>query len=169
MFGNEELYVGKEFESSQQFLEVWPYLFREFAKDAYEFSAFFGFEFSNSVVGFYNFCWFDEDGFACCAFVVDNAFDASLHGWDDGDDESAVAHGWCYVFFYQAFCLCRFEDVCKCSADTSFGALQLVADVQEFSACFVFDASVLVEYLFELADNGQEGEDAFGKFFEGRV
>ena len=44
-----------------------------------------------------------------------------------------------------------------------------MTDGEEVSACLVFDASILVENLFEATRNGMERKDSFGKFLEARI
>ena len=169
VLGEEELYVSQEFEAAQQFLYVWAQLFGQFAQDADDFSLLVGFQFADAVVGFHHFRRFDEDGLARGTFVVDDARYSPLQGRRDGDDQPAVAHGWRDIFLYQSIFLGSLEDACQCPSDASLGAFQLVSDAREFAACLVLDASELVEYLLDALRDGKEGENAFGKFLEGRI
>ena len=106
VLGKEELDVGKKLEASQQFLQVRSQLLCKLAKDAYDLSPLVGLQFADTVVGLHYFCRLDEDSLARSTLVVDDAFDASLQGWGNRDDETAVAHGRCHVLFHQSLGLC---------------------------------------------------------------
>ena len=105
MFGNEELDVCKEFEASQKLLYVGSQLFCKFAKDANDLSLLLSLQFSDVIVGFHYFCRLDEDCFACSAFIVNDAFNASFQSRNNRNHQSSISHGWRYIFLNKPFCL----------------------------------------------------------------
>ena len=70
----DEVYFGQKLVGLQYFLIMRPDLSREFLQYAYDFTPFFSFQFTDTVVCLHHFSRFDEDRTSCGGFIVDDSF-----------------------------------------------------------------------------------------------
>ena len=76
MFGDEEFDVCKEFEASQQLLQVRTKLLCELPQDTNDFSLLVGLQLTNAVVGLHHLSRLYEDRFTRSTFVVNDTLNS---------------------------------------------------------------------------------------------
>ena len=108
-FSPDEVDDGQELVGVQNVGHVGTHLVAEHREYAYDLAPFLSLQLAYAVIGLDDLRRLDKYRLSRCRLIVDDAVDAFFQVRCYGDDQSAVAHGWCRVLVHQSVLLCSVQ------------------------------------------------------------
>ena len=153
--GSYEIEAAEEFVGDIKFRNTRTNLVGKLDEEADDFATFVDFEFARMIAELDNLGGLDEDGFAGCALIVDNAGDCTFVHRSDRDDKASVAHRRRSIAVENTVGNTLRHDFAHGRRYSARYCSHLASNAGEFRRRIVADIAAVVDY-------GGNGADNFG-------
>ena len=144
-FGTNEIDIGHKLIRLQDIRNHRTDDIGEVCQDLHDLAPFVAFQLPDAVVGFDNDFRLNEHSLATGRLVMYDPFDLSFESWSDGDHQTSVAHGRCYVFVDNSFRLCASQDRLQAAGNTAHCRCDLLPDLCQCGRGIIFYFSELIQ------------------------